>query len=108
MPVAEAMAVSTRVVYSDVPAHNEFAVGFKIEPIEEDVRPSLVRLGFVMPWFEFDEREVADAVIKASHSFINPTARQYAIENFRGLTVAYRLLHTISSVVKLKDLMIKA
>jgi len=108
MPVAEAMAVSTRVVYSDVPAHNEFAVGLKIEPIEEDVRPSLVRLGFVMPWFEFDEREVADIVIKASHSFINPTARQYAIENFRGSTVAYRLLHTISSVEKLKDLMIKA
>ena len=34
MPVLEAMAVGTIPIYSDVPAHNEFAVGIPIKPID--------------------------------------------------------------------------
>jgi len=32
MPVLEAMALSVPVIYSNCPAHNEFAIGFSIEP----------------------------------------------------------------------------
>ena len=35
MPVLEAMAVGTIPIYSDVPAHNEFAVGIPIKPIDK-------------------------------------------------------------------------
>jgi len=35
MPVLEAMAVGTVPIYTDVPAHNEFAVGIPIKPIDK-------------------------------------------------------------------------
>ena len=35
MPVLEAMAVGTIPIYTDVPAHNEFAVGIPIKPIDK-------------------------------------------------------------------------
>lgn len=92
MPVSEAMAVSTRLVYSDVPAHNEFARGFKFEPVKEEIRPSLVRVGFVMPWYEFDEKEVAELTLKAVDSPIDKSIRKEAIDKFLAPKVALLLL----------------
>ncbi len=37
MPVLEAMAVGTPVIYLDAPVHNEFAVGFKIPARESEI-----------------------------------------------------------------------
>mgnify|MGYP001772806967 CR=1 FL=1 len=98
MPVAENMAVSTRLVYSDVPAHNEFARGIPIKPISEGVKPSSVRVGFIMPWYEFDIMEFAEAAIKAAHAFFDPAIREYALENFLGTHVAYKLLKIIDVI----------
>jgi glycosyltransferase involved in cell wall biosynthesis len=101
MPVAEAMAVSTRLVYSDVPAHNEFAKGLPVEPIKEELKPSYVRVGFVMPWFEFDAREFAELAIKAAHSYFDPSIREYALKNFSGTVVAHKLLNVVRKVTTL-------
>ena len=56
MPVAEAMYLGVPVIYSDCPAHNEFAVGFPVKP-----SGTIITAGYGM-WMEKKTLKLADVV----------------------------------------------
>ena len=59
MPVLEAMAVGLPVIYTDVPAHNEFAVGIPIKPADE-IKSFCYGLKTIK--YVIDEKDVEEAI----------------------------------------------
>jgi len=59
MPVLEAMAVGTVPIYTDVPAHNEFAVGIPIKPID---KITTFCYGVKVVKYLIDKKDVIEAI----------------------------------------------
>jgi len=59
MPVLEAMAVGTVPIYTDVPAHNEFAVGIPIKPID---KITTFCYGVKVVKYIIDKKDVIEAI----------------------------------------------
>ena len=62
MPPLEAMACGTPLVYTDAPAHNEFAVGFKV-PIDHVVETVHHETGYPMRVYEYSYTMLADMIL---------------------------------------------
>lgn len=62
MPVLEAMTVGTVPIYTDVPAHNEFAVGIPIKPVDK-IRSFCYGARIIK--YVIDKEDVKEAVVYA-------------------------------------------